>query len=194
VSPRQRRAPRRRIIGANWEAQQPRRGRPPVERPRKATRIYLTGRQREHWLTLTEGLAPLGAARIDTADLIISHLEQEMNDIQRGLTGSGQVLPVGVVDLKSLYFLLDLRPTTGETKQYTITMLTETRERMSVITVRLQSVFPATWSQVFGLGIELLFAQLADKRGQLSVVEQMEDLGDLWDYVLQPQQLQFEIQ
>jgi hypothetical protein len=194
VSPRQRRAPRRLIIGANWEAQQPRRGRPPVERPRKATRIYLTGRQREHWLTLTEGLAPLGAARIDTADLIISHLEQEMNDIQRGLTGSGQVLPVGVVDLKSLYFLLDLRPTTGETKQYTITMLTETRERMSVITVRLQSVFPATWSQVFGLGIELLFAQLADKRGQLSVVEQMEDLGDLWDYVLQPQQLQFEIQ
>jgi hypothetical protein len=194
VSPRQRRAPRRRIIGANWEAQQPRRGRPPVERPRKATRIDLTGRQREHWLTLTEGLAPLGAARIDTADLIISHLEQEMNDIQRGLTGSGQVLPVGVVDLKSLYFLLDLRPTTGETKQYTITMLTETRERMSVITVRLQSVFPATWSQVFGLGIELLFAQLADKRGQLSVVEQMEDLGDLWDYVLQPQQLQFEIQ
>lgn len=194
MSPRQRRAPRRRIIGANWEAQQPRRGRPPVERPRKATRIYLTGRQREHWLTLTEGLAPLGAARIDTADLIISHLEQEMNDIQRGLTGSGQVLPVGVVDLKSLYFLLDLRPTTGETKQYTITMLTETRERMSVITVRLQSVFPATWSQVFGLGIELLFAQLADKRGQLSVVEQMEDLGDLWDYVLQPQQLQFEIQ
>jgi hypothetical protein len=194
VSPRQRRAPRRRIIGANWEAQQPRRGRPPAEVPRKATRVYLTGRQREHWLTLTEALAPLGAARIDIADLIINHLEQELNDIQRGLTGSGQVLPVGVVDLKSLYFLLDLRPTIGETRQYTITMLTKTRETMSVITVRLQSVFATTWSQVFGLGIELLFEQLANQRGQLAVVEQMEDLNDLWDYVLQPQQLQFEIQ
>ena len=107
MSPRQRRAPRRRIIGANWEAQQPRRGRPPAARPRKATRVYLTSRQREHWLALTEAVAPLGAARIDVADLIISHLEQTLNDIQRGLTGSGQVLPVGVVDLKSLYFLLD---------------------------------------------------------------------------------------
>ncbi len=194
MSPRPRRAPRRRIIGANWEAQQPRRGRPPAERPRKATRIYLTARQREHWVALTEALAPLGAARIDIADLIIRHLEQELNDIQRGLTGSGQVLPVGVVDLRSLYFLLDLRPGAGETRQYTITMLTETRERMSVITVRLQSVFAATWSQVFGLGIELLFEQLADRRGQLGVVEQLEDLRDLWDYVLQPQQLQFEIQ
>lgn len=193
MSPRQRRAPRRRIIGANWEAQQPRRGRPPVARPRKATRVYMTGRQREHWLALTEALTAVGAARIDIADLVITHLEQELITIQRGMTGSGQVLPVGVVDLRSLYFLLDLRPTAGETKQYTITMFTETRERMSVITVRLQSIFATTWSQVFGLGIELLHERLADRRGQLSAIEQIEDLEELRAAVLRPQQLQFEM-
>jgi hypothetical protein len=191
VSGQRRRVPRRRIIGANWEAQQPRRGRPPAERQRKATRIYLTKKQRAHWLDLVEVLASLGAARIDVADLAISYLEQVLNEIQSGLTGESQVLPVGVVDLKSLYFLLDLRPTTGEAKQFTITMFTETREKMSVMTVRLQSLFRATWSQVFGLAIELFYQRLSMKGGRLNVIEQMEDLDSFRDHILRPQQLEF---
>ena len=190
---RQRRAPRRKIIGANWEAQRPRRGRPPASRPRKATRIYLTQRQREHWLALTEAIAPLGAARIDVADLIISYLEDTLNDMQSGLTGTGQILPVGVVDLRSLYFLLDLKPPAGATSQFNVTMFTETREKMSVMTVRLQSVFRTTWSQVFGLGIELLYQKLSDGRGRLSKVEEENSLQDLKAQLFQPRQLQFDI-
>jgi len=194
MSTGRKRAPRRKIIGANWEAQQPRRGRPPADKPRKATRIYLTPKQREHWLALAEALTPLGAARIDVADLIITHLEHNLYNIQNGLTGgSGQVLPVGVVDLKSFYFLLDLRPPAGATSQFNITMFTETREKMSVMTVRLQSVFRATWSQVFGLAIELLYQTLSDRRGRLNIVEQENSLDDLKERLFRPQQLQFDI-
>lgn len=187
------RSPRRRIIGANWEAQRPRRGRPPADRPRKATRIYLNQQQRQSWLDLSEALAPLGARRIDLADLVINHLEQVLNEIQSGMTGEGQVLPVGVVDLKSLYFLLDLKPPRGETRQFNITMFTESREKMSVMTIRLQSVFRATWSQVFGLGIELLVQQLTNSRGRLGLAEDMDSLEDLTEHLFQPKQLQFEI-
>ncbi len=187
------RSPRRRIIGANWEAQRARRGRPPANRPRKATRIYLNRKQRKSWLDLSEALAPLGASRIDVADLVISHLEQVLGEIQSGMTGGGQGLPVGVVDLKSLYFLLDLRPPTGETKQFNITMFTESREKMSVMTIRMQSVFRATWSQVFGLAIELLVQRLSNSRGRLGLAEEMDSIEDLKDHLFQPQQLQFEI-
>ena len=193
MSTRWSRAPRRQRQDTNRDAQLPRRGRPPVNRPRKATRVYLTQKQRKQWLALAEALNPLGAARIDLADLLISYLDQSLDDLGSGLTGDRQVLPVGVVDLRSLYFLLDLRPPTGETNQFTITMFTETRERMSVMTVRLQSVFRATWSQVFGLAIDLLHQRLANKRGRLSAVDQMDDLDDLRDHLFRPQQLQFDI-
>lgn len=189
MSHRSKRAPRRPIIGANWEAQPPKLGRPFANRPRKATRIYLTTRQRGKWLALTEALADLGVARIDVADLAISHLEQSLNEIQRGLTGTDQVLPVGVTELRSLYFLLDLRPPSGDAKQYNITMLTETREKMSVMTVRLQSVFHATWSQVFGLSIACLSQRLRDTRGRLNLSSELDSLEAMREYVLQPQQL-----
>ena len=188
------RAPRRKIIGANWEAQQPRRGRPPADRPRKATRVYLTPRQRDCWLALTDTLAPLGAARIDAADLVVSYLEGQLTEMQTELTGSGQVLPVGVVDLKSLYFLFDLKPSTEETKQYNVTMYMETREMLSVVTIRLQSVFQTTWSQVFGLAIELCFHRLANKRGQFAAVEDMDSLDELRQQMFLPQQLRLAIQ
>ena len=191
MSDRPKRSPRRPIIGANWEAQRPKRGRPFANRPRKATRIYLTPQQREQWLALSEAIGTLGAARIDLADLAISHLELALNEIQRGLTGSGEVLPVGVVDLKSLHFLLDLRPPSGEAKQYNITMLTETREKMSVMTVRLQSVFHATWSQVFGLSISLMFQRLRDRRGRLNFHSDFDSLEALREHLLQAQQLAF---
>ena len=191
MSNRSRRTPRRPIIGANWEAQQPKLGRPFADRPRKATRIYLTARQREEWLALSEALAALGAARIDVADLAISHLEQSLNEIQRGLTGTDQVLPVGVTELRSLYFLLDLRSPSGDAKQYNITMLTKTREKMSVMTVRLQSVFRATWSQVYGLSIARLSQRLRDKRGRLDLGSELDSLEAVREYVLQPQQLAF---
>lgn len=191
MSDRTKRSPRRPIIGANWEAQRPKRGRPFANRPRKATRVYLISQQREQWLALTEAVGALGAARIDVADLAISHLDLALNEIQTGMTGSGQVLPVGVVDLKSLYFLLDLHPPSGEAKQYNITMLTETREKMSVMTVRLQSVFHATWSQVFGLAIALLFQRLRDRRGRLNIHSEFDNLEALRDHVLQAQQLAF---
>ena len=190
---RRKRAPRRRIIGANWEVQQPRRGRPPASRPRKATRVYLASEQRDHWIALTEALDPLGAARIDAAELVISYLDQSLNEIQTGLTGNGQVLPVGVVDLKSLYFLLDLKPPSGPTNQYNITMYTETRETMSVMTIRLQSVFRATWSQVLGLGIELLFKRLSDRRGRRIEIDQSDDLESLRETLFQPQQMRFDL-
>jgi hypothetical protein len=191
MSERTKRSPRRPIIGANWEAQRPRRGRPFATRPRKATRVYLTPQQREQWLDLSEALGTLSAARIDVADLAISHLDLALNEIQRGLTGSGQVLPVGVVDLKSLYFLLDLRPPNGTTKQYNITMLTETREKMSIMTVRLQSVFHATWSQVFGLSITLLHQRLGSRRNRLNLSYEFDSYEALRNSVLQAQQLAF---
>jgi hypothetical protein len=183
------RAPRRRIIGANWEAQRPIRGRPPAARPRKATRIYLTSKQREHWSLLTEGLSQLAASRIEVADLAIQCLDDTLQEMQRGLTGSGQLLPVGVVDLKSLYFLLDLKPPTGSAIQYNITMFTETRERMSVLTIRLQSAFRATWSQVFGLGIELLHHRLASQGRDLAILAEVDSLAELKTRLFQPQQL-----
>lgn len=193
MTARRQRAPRRKIIGANWEAQKPRRGRPAAKQPRKATRIYLTQKQRDTWLLLVKELSSLGAARIDVADLVLSYLEETMNEIQSGLTGTGQVLPVGVVDLESLYFLLDLKPPTGLTSQYNITMFTETREKMSVITIRMQNVFRVTWSQVFGLGLELLYKKLASKSGQLDIIEEVADLNELKQHLFQPQQLQFSI-
>jgi hypothetical protein len=193
MSKRRKRTPRRRVIGANWEAQQPRRGRPPADRPRKATRLYLTQAQRDHWLALGEALAPLGADRIDVAELVVAYLEQNLHEIQTGLTGNGQTVPVGVVDLKSLYFLLDLKPTAGATNQYNITMFTETREKLSVMTVRLQSAFRATWSQVFGLGVENLHQVLLRRRGQDNLLEQADTLDDLREALFQPQQLEFEL-
>ena len=133
----------------------------------------------------------LGTARIDVAELAISHLEQSLNEIQRGLTGTDELLPVGVTDLRSLYFLLDLRPPIGESKQYNVTMLTSTREKMSVMTVRLQSIFHATWSQVFGLSIAHLSQRLRDSRGRLNLGSEVEDLEAVREYVLQPHQLAF---
>jgi len=191
MSTRHTRAPRRRIIGANWEAQQPRRGRPPTMTPRKATRIYQTSLHRQHWLTLANALAPLGAARIDVAALAIDLLDRSLDDIRNGLTGADQVLPVGVVDLRSLYFLLDLHPPIGDASQYNITMLTETREKISIMTIRLQSIFRATWSQVFGLAMALLFQRLTDRRGRLTIVDQIENFESLRQAVLQPRQLEF---
>lgn len=182
-----------RYLGTNREAQRGRVGRPPADRPRKATRIYLAEDQRQHWNTLVQELPVLGAARIDVADLIISYLEKTLNSISEGLTGTGQVLPVGVTDLASLYFLLDLRPPTSATKQYTITMYMESREAMSVMTIRLQSIFRATWSQVFGLGIELLYSKLANRQGQLRRVEEMQSWEELVQYLLEHQQLEFNI-
>ena len=192
MSFRQNRAPRRRIIGANWEAQRPQRGRPPAVKPRKATRLYLTPRQRKHWLALVEGLAPLGEPRIEAADLVIRYLDQELDRIASDLTGDDQVLPVGVVDLRSLHFLLDLHPPARATSQFNITMFAETRETMAVITIRLQSAFRATWSQVFGLAIELLHHQLTDKRGRMTTVEQLDNSDDLRDLLFRPRQLRFE--
>lgn len=189
MSSQRTRAPRRKIIGANWEAQQPRRGRPPAKTPRKATRVYLNPAQREHWLNLNDILAPLGAARIDVAHLLVCYLEQELNNIQSGLTGENQGLPVGVVDLTSLYFLLDLKSPDRKTNQFNITMLTETREKIAVITIRLQSVFRATWSQVFGLATELMFYRLQHHQAML---EQLSDLEDLREFLFHPQQLQFD--
>jgi hypothetical protein len=193
MTKRSKRTPRRRVIGANWEAQQPRRGRPPADRPRKATRLYLTDTQREHWLGLGDALAPLGADRIDVAELVVAYLEQNLHEIQTGLTGNGQTVPVGVVDLKSLYFLLDLKPPSGGTTQYNITMFTETREKLSVMTVRLQSAFRATWSQVFGLGVENMHQLLTRRRGQTKLVDQVDNLDDLKEALFQPQQLEFEL-
>ena len=193
MSKRRKRTPRRRVIGANWEAQQPRRGRPPAERPRKATRLYLTQTQRDHWLALGDALGPLGADRIDVAELVVAYLEQNLIEIQSGLTGNGQTVPVGVVDLKSLYFLLDLKPTAGSTNQYNITMLTETREKLSVMTVRLQSAFRATWSQVFGLGVENLHQVLLRRGGQATLLDQVDTLEDLREALFQPQQLEFQL-
>jgi hypothetical protein len=193
VSKRRKRTPRRRVIGANWEAQQPRRGRPPADRPRKATRLYLTEAQRDHWLGLGDVLAPLGADRIDAAELVVAYLEQNLHEIQTGLTGNGQTVPVGVVDLKSLYFLLDLKPLGGATSQYNITMFTETREKLSVMTVRLQSTFRATWSQVFGLAVENMHQLLTRRRGQAALLDQVDNLDDLKEALFQPQQLEFEL-
>jgi hypothetical protein len=193
MTTRRQRAPRRKIIGANWEAQNKPRGRPPAKRPRKATRIYLTQKQRENWLALTSGLSPLGSARIDVADLVMNYLEETMNEIQSGLTGADQVLPVGVVDLESLFFLLDLKPPTDSTSQYNITMYTETREKMSVITIRLQTAFRVTWSQVFGLGLELLYKRLVNRSGEMEMVEEVDDMEELKLRLFQPQQLQFSI-
>jgi hypothetical protein len=190
MSKRRKRTPRRRVIGANWEAQQPRRGRPPAERPRKATRLYLADSQRNHWLALSEALAPMGADRIDVAELVVAYLEQNLYEIQSGLTGNGQTVPVGVVDLKSLYFLLDLKPPAGDTNQYNITMFTETREKLSVMTVRLQSVFRATWSQVFGLAVENMYQLLSRRRGGARLLEQMDNLEDLREALFHPQQLE----
>jgi len=181
------------FLGTNREAQRGRVGRPPAERPRKATRVYLSEQQRLHWNSLTEELSVLGAARIDMADLIIWYLERTLAGISEGLTGTGQVLPVGVTDLASLYFLLDLRPPTGDAKQFTITMFMESREVLSVATIRLQSVFRATWSQVFGLGIELLFHELANTRGQLRVIDEMDSWEELKNYLVEHQQPQFNI-
>lgn len=192
VTTQQRRAPRRRIIGANWEAQQPRRGRPPATKPRKATRVYLSQRQRKHWLALAEGLSSLGETRVEVADLVIRHLEHELDRMQSGLTGEGQLLPVGVVDLKSVYFLLDLHPPAKETSQFNITMFTDTREKMAVMTIRFQGVFRATWSQVFGLAVELLHHRLADTRGRMGIVEQFDNTQDLADYLFRPRQLRFD--
>jgi hypothetical protein len=193
MSKRRRKMPRRRVIGANWEAQQARRGRPPADRPRKATRLYLTGVQREHWLELGEALAPLGADRIDVAELVVTYLEQNLHEIQSGLTGNGQTVPVGVVDLKSLYFLLDLKAPGSVTSQFNITMYTETREKLSVMTVRLQSAFRATWSQVFGLGVENMHHLLLRRRGQTSMLDQIDNLDELKEALFQPQQLEFEL-
>jgi hypothetical protein len=193
MTKRGRKAPRRRVLGANWEAQQPRRGRPPAERPRKATRLYLTEVQRDHWLALGEALAPLGADRIDVAELVVAYLEQNLHEIQSGLTGDGQTVPVGVVDLKSLYFLLDLKPPVGTTSQYNITMFTETREKLSVMTVRLQSVFRATWSQVFGLAVENMHQAVSRRRGRRNLIDQVDSLDDLKEVLFQPQQLEFEL-
>ena len=97
-------------LATNRAAQRARRGRPPAKRPRKATRVYLSHRQHDRWNTLTHSLGQLNAARIDVADLVISLLDDTLNELQAGLTGNEQILPVGVVDLKSLYFLLDLTP------------------------------------------------------------------------------------
>ena len=182
-----------RYQGTNREAQRGRVGRPPADRPRKATRVYLSEKQREHWNILAKELQVLGAAKIDIADLVISFLEQTMTGISEGLTGTGQVLPVGVTDLASVYFLLDLRPPTESTKQYNITMYMESREAMSVMSIRLQSLFRATWSQVFGLGIELLFSRLANRQGRLRSIEKMESWEELQEYLLEHQQLQFNI-
>jgi hypothetical protein len=193
MTKRRKRTPRRRVIGANWEAQQPRRGRPPADRPRKATRLYLTETQRNRWLGLGDVLAPLGADRIDVAELVVAYLEQNLHEIQTGLTGNGQTVPVGVVDLKSLYFLLDLKPPAGGTNQYNITMLTETREKLSVMTVRLQSAFRATWSQVFGLAVENMHQLLTRRRGQAMLLDQVDNLDDLKEALFQPQQLEFEL-
>jgi hypothetical protein len=193
MSKRRKRTPRRRVIGANWEAQQPRRGRPPADRPRKATRLYLTDTQREHWLALSDALVPMGADRIDVAELVVAYLEQNLHEIQSGLTGNGQTVPVGVVDLKSLYFLLDLKPPTGDTNQYNITMLTETREKLSVMTVRLQSAFRATWSQVFGLAVENMHHLLSRRRGGAHLLDQVDNLEDLREALFHPQQLVFEL-
>lgn len=191
MSTRHTRAPRRRIIGANWEAQQPRRGRPPAMTPRKATRIYLTSLHRRHWLALANALAPLGAARIDVAALAIDLLERYLDDIRNDLTGGDQVLPVGVTDLRSLYFLLDLQPPTGDASQYNVTMLTETREKISIMTIRLQSIFRATWSQVFGLALALLFQRLTDRRGRMTIVDQVDSFESLREALFHARQLQF---
>jgi len=139
-----------------------------------------------------EGLAPLGEPRIEVADLVIRYLDQELDRIGSDLTGDDQVLPVGVVDLRSLHFLLDLHPPARDTSQFNITMFAETRETMAVITIRLQSAFRATWSQVFGLAIELLYHQLADKRGRMTTVEQLDNSDDLRDLLFRPRQLRFE--
>jgi hypothetical protein len=98
-----------------------------------------------------------------------------------------------VVDLKSLYFLLDLKPPTGGTNQYNITMFTETREKLSVMTVRLQSAFRATWSQVFGLAVENMHQLLSRRRGQTLLLDQVDNLDDLKEALFQPQQLEFEL-
>lgn len=188
-------------LATNRAAQRARRGRPPATRPRKATRVYLSKRQHERWTALTAALGQLGAGRIDVADLVIALLDDTLSDLQSGMTGNDQVLPVGVVDIKSLYFLLDLKPPEGATSQYTITMLTETREKMSVITIRLQSAFRdqpgsakrVTWSQVFGLGIELLHQRLSTRHRPLAIVEEETSFDDLKQRLFKPQQLTFNI-
>ena len=193
--------PRAGDLATNRAAQRARRGRPPATRPRKATRVYLSKRQHERWITLTTALGQLGAARIDVADLVIAVLDDTLDELQSGLTGNDQVLPVGVVDLKSLFFLLDLKPPEGATTQYTITMLTETREKMSVMTIRLQSTFRdqpgnakrVTWSQVFGLGVELLYQRLSTRHRPLGIVEEETSLEDLKQRLFKPQQLTFNI-
>jgi hypothetical protein len=146
-------------------------------------------------------LGQLDAARIDVADLVISLLDDTLSELQAGPSSNEQILPVGVVDLKSLYFLLDLTPPSGPTKQYTITMLTETREKMSVMTIRLQSTFRdqpgtakrVTWSQVFGLGIELLYRRLSTPQRALGIVEEETDFEELKERLFKPQQLRFNI-
>lgn len=154
-----------------------RRGRPKRAEPRQTVYVALAAEQKALINRLGQQL-PQGGARADVPDLAVTFLALRMENLQRAVVDRARMLPEGMTDLTSLYYLWDLSlPADEPTKWTSIRLSPSQNAEFGRIQGLFNALFNSNRSQVFGLALTLL-----EKELQLPAAEACQTYGDLLNY------------
>ncbi len=143
--------------------QRKRRGRPPAAQPRHPVQLWLLPSEYDRLGNLSERWPALKLSRSHILGLGIRALGQRLAALRANMEGSGADLPIGVLDLESLYLLWDLEPTANNSarKRYQLTLMDDEKWQLADMTVVLSRSISVNRSRVAGLSIANLSDSIA---------------------------------
>jgi len=164
--------------------EKPKRGRPPHAVRRQ--NIYVALRPDEKALMKElVALLPAGLTRADLADLAISILTAQMENLRRAVAGRSLEIPEGITDLASLYLLWDLPlPPEEEGKWTTVRVSPQQAIELGRTHGTLNAAFGTSRSETFSLALTLLTRYLDEH----DLADQEVSMRDLRNSIMSEQE------